>query len=166
MIGGNTFTTGDIAPRKYIEAMKLPNGKPPRLDLYGHNPFTMRRPALKKRPFAPSAAFADFSDLDTLARWIDRAYRPRRKRPKLFLSEFFAPTDHPNHEFNFYVSRRTQANWLTAALRITRRWSRIYTFGWYELYDEPPRPKGDEVNRGLIDIDGRKKPSYYAYKNG
>ena len=166
VIGGNTFTTGDVAPRKYIAAMKLPNGKPPRLDLYGHNPFTMRRPALKKKPFAPREGFADFSDLDTLARWVDRAYRVRRKRPKLFLSEFFAPTDHYNHEFNFYVSRKTQANWLTAALRITRRWSRIYTFGWYELYDEAPRPQGDEVNRGLIDNQGRKKPSYFAYRQG
>lgn len=164
VIGGNTFTTGDISPRKYLKAMKLPNGRPPRLDMYGHNPFTARRPALKKGPLPDG--FADFSDLDTLVRWIDRAYRPLRKRPKLFLSEFFVPTDHPNHEFNFYVSRKTQANWLTAALRIVRRWPRIYTFGWFELYDEAPRPGGDEVNRGLIDIEGRKKRSYYAYKNG
>jgi hypothetical protein len=164
VIGGNTFTTGDISPRKYIKAMKLPNGKPPRLDLYGHNPFTRRRPSLKKGPLPDG--FADFSDLDTLSRWIDRAYRVRRRRPKLFLSEFFLPTDHHNHEFNFYVSRRTQASWLKSALRITRRWSRIYTLGWYSLYDDPPRPGGDEVNRGLIDIDGRKKQSYYAYKNG
>ena len=101
------------------------------------------------------------------ARWVDRAYRSRRKRPKLFLSEFFAPTDHFNHEFNFYVSRRDPGQ-LAHVPRCgsRRRWSRIYTFGWYELYDEPPRPRGDEVNRGLIDIDGRKKPSYYAYKNG
>jgi hypothetical protein len=164
VIGGNTFTTGDISPRKYLKAMKLPNGKPPRLDLYGHNPFTRRRPALKKGPLPDG--FADFSDLDTLSGWVDRAYRSRGRRPKLFLSEFFAPTDHFNHEFNFYVSKRTQANWLTSALRITRRWSRIYTLGWYSLYDDPPRPRGDEVNRGLMTIDGRKKPSYKAYRDG
>lgn len=168
VIGGNTFTTGDISPRKFIKAMKLPNGRPPRLDLYGHNPFTARYPSLKKQqiPAFRDSGFADFSDLDTLSRWVDRAYRVRRKRPRLFLSEFFIPTDHRNHEFNFWVSRRTQAGWLKSALRITRRWSRIYTLGWYSLYDDPPRPTGDEVNRGLIDIQGRRKPSYYAYRNG
>lgn len=164
VIGGNTFTTGDIAPRKYLKAMKLPNGKPPRLDLYGHNPFTARRPALRKGPLP--YGFADFSDLDTLVGWIDREYASRGKRPKLFLSEFTAPTDHKNHEFNFHVSRRTQANWLTSAFAIARRWSRIYTLGWYELYDEEPRPRGDEVNRGLLTIEGKPKPSYKAYKNG
>jgi hypothetical protein len=164
VIGGNTFTTGDLSPRKYIAAMKLPNGKPPRLDLFGHNPFTARRPALGKGPLPDG--FADFSDLDTLMRWLDRAYRPLHKRPKVFISEFFVPTDHFNHEFNFYVSRKTQASWLKAALRITRRNRRIYTLGWYSLYDDPPRPKGDEVNRGLIDIEGKHKPAYNAYKNG
>jgi hypothetical protein len=164
VIGGNTFTTGDISPYKFIRAMKLPNGKPPRLDLYGHNPFTARKPNLRKPPLRDG--FADFSDLDTLAGWVDRAYRPLRKRPRLFLSEFFLPTDHQNHEFNFYVSQQTQASWLKAALRIARRTRRIYTLGWFSLYDDPPRPGGDEVNRGLIDIRGRRKPAYYAYRDG
>jgi hypothetical protein len=168
VIGGNTFTTGDLSARKFIAAMKLPNGKPPRLDLYGHNPFTARKPRLRDRPLRASreAGFADFSDLDTLAKWVDRAYRSRGKRPKLFLSEFFLPTDHANHEFNFYVSRPTQAEWLRAALKITRRWSRIYTLGWFSLYDDPPNGNGDEVNRGLIDQRGRRKPAYFAYKKG
>ena len=169
VIGGNTFTTGDISPLNYIRAMRLPNGRRPRMDLYGHNPFTNRRPNLRKRRIYPY--FADFSDLDTLGRWVDRYIgRPGRRRRgprmRLFLSEFFLPTDHRNHEFNFYVSRRTQASWLSAALRITRRTRRIYTFGWFSLYDDPPRPGGDEVNRGLIDRQGRRKRSYGAYKRG
>ena len=51
----------------------------------------------------------------TSTRWRAGSTAPTArasKRPKLFLSEFFVPTDHFNHEFNFYVSRRTQANWL------------------------------------------------------
>ena len=76
------------------------------------------------------------------------------------------PTDHQNHEFNFYVSRTTAASWLRSGLRIARGSKRIYTLGWYSLYDDPPRPDGDEVNRGLITIDGRRKPAYDAYKNG
>ena len=165
VIGGNTFTTGDISPRNWIRYMRLPNGRPPRLDLYGHNPFSARRPNLRKRPLG--FGFADFSDLDTLAHWVDRYLgRPRHRRPKLFLSEFFLPTDHPNHEFNFWVDRRTQASWLRSALRITRRWSRIYTLGWFSLYDDPPRRRHDEVNRGLIDRQGNRKPAYYVFRRG
>lgn len=166
VIGGNTFTTGDVSPLNFIRAMRLPSGRPPRMDLYGHNPFTARRPNLRKPPLGHG--FADFSDLDTLAGWVDRYLaRPRGKtRLRFFLSEFFVPTDHPNHEFNFYVSRRTAADWLTSGLRITRRWPRIYTLGWLGLYDDPPNAAGDEVNRGLIDQRGRRKPAYYAYRRG
>ena len=102
------------------------------------------------------------------ARWVDRWLgRPRgKRRMKLFLSELFWPTDHPNHEFNFWVERRTAASWLATALKVTRRWSRIYTLGWFSLYDDRPRPRGDEVNRGLLDRFGRKKPAYFAYRRG
>ena len=85
---------------------------------------------------------------------------------KLFLSEFFIPTDHFNEEFNFYVSRRTAASWLGSALRITRRWSRIYTLGWFSLYDDPPRADRMEVNRGLFTHQGKRKPAYEVYKRG
>ena len=131
--------------------MRLPGGRPPRMDLYGHNPFTSRPPALW-RPYVGSG-YADFSDLDTLAGWVDRNLGRRGgRRIKLFISEFTVPTDHANHVFPFHVSRRTQAAWLGAALRITRRWPRIYTFGWLGLYDEAPNGpggrRGDETNCG------------------
>lgn len=169
VIGGNTFTAGDVRPLQFIRGMRLPNGRPPRLDMYGHNPFTWRRPDLRRRYVG--YGFADISDLDTLAVWIDRYLGSRRKRPiKIFISEFTVPTDRPNGMFNFWVTRRTQAEWLTAALRIAKRWSRIYTLGWFSLYDESPngpegRP-GDETNWGLLDWRGQPKPSYAAYKRG
>jgi len=169
VIGGNTFTAGDVSPRQFIRSMRLPNGRPPRMDLYGHNPFTRRGPALSKPPLG--YGWADFSDLDTLARWVDRDLGRRRgHRIQLYLSEFTVPTDHPNWEFNFYVTREVQARWLGAALRITRRWRRIYALGWIGLYDERPNGEngmpGDEVNRGLLEWDGDRKPSYRAYKRG
>jgi hypothetical protein len=166
IIGGNSFTTGDVSPLNWIRNLRLPNGRPPRMDMYGHNPFSNRRPYLNRPPLGHG--FADFSDLDLLARWVDRWLgRPRgKRRMKLFLSELFWPTDHPNHEFNFWVDRRTAASWLSTALKVTRRWSRIYTLGWFSLYDDRPRPKGDEVNRGLLDRSGRRKPAYLAYKRG
>jgi hypothetical protein len=166
VIGGNTWTGGDVVPLNFIRAMRLPNGRRPRMDLYGHNPFTLRTPRLSRRPFG--YGYADFSDLDTLVRWLDRhGYRGRRGRPlRLFLSELSIPTDHPNFEFNFWVTRATQARWLRAALRITRRWARIYTLGYLGLYDDPPRPDGREVNRGLITFDGRRKPAFRAFREG
>jgi hypothetical protein len=51
-------------------------------------------------------------------------------------------------------------------LRITRRFHRVYTLGYLGLYDDPPRADGLEVNRGLIDQLGRKKPAYGAFKRG
>ena len=127
------------------------------MDLYGHNPFTLRTPASRGRPLA--YGYADFSDLDSLAGWLDGyGYRDRRgRRLRLFLSELSIPTDHANFEFNFWVTRETQARWLRAALRITRRWPRIYTLGYLGLYDDPPRPDGLEVNRGLLTFDGTEK---------
>ncbi len=166
VIGGNTWTGGEVTPLNFIRAMRLPSGRRPRMDLYGHNPFTARAPRLSEDPLR--YGFADFSDLDTLAGWLDRyGYRDRRgRRLRLFLSEFVIQTDHGSYEFNYYVDRRTQAGWLARALRITRRWKRIYTFGYLGLYDEQPRPDGLEVNRGLIDWRGRKKPAYFTYRRG
>ncbi len=165
VIGGMTFTTGDISPFNWIRSMRLPNGRAPRMDLYGHNPFTARRPKLTNPDLG--YGFADMSDLDSLLGWLDRYLeQPRGRRLRLFLSELFWPTDHENLEFNFYVTRRTAAAWLRDALKITRRSSRIDTLGWFSLYDDVPRPQGDEVNRGLLDYRGRRKPAYYAYRRG
>jgi hypothetical protein len=169
VIGGDTFTSGEVKPLKWVKWMRLPNGRPPRMDLYGHNPFTTRKPDLR-RPYG-GYGYADFSDLDTLARTIDRYLGRRRgRRIRLFISEFTVPTDHPNAVFNFHVSRRTQANWLAAALRIAREWPRIYALGWFSLYDQPPNgpggAPGDETNWGLLDWVGEPKPAYYVYKRG
>jgi hypothetical protein len=162
VIGGNSFTVGTVRPRRWIRTLKLPNGKRPRMDLWGHNPFSARRPVLSQDPLG--RGYADFGDLDTLTRWLDRAYRKRKL--KLFLSEISFPTDHPNHEFNFWMNRETQAAWITDALRETRRWRRIYTFGYLGLYDDPLRPDGLQVERGLLQRDGTPKPAFGAFKRG
>ena len=168
VIGGNTFTVGTVAPLHFIEALKLPNGRPPRMDLWGHNPFTLREPDLDHPPLG--SGFADFSDLDTLTRVLDRSRRRaevrRQRRLKVFISEFSLPTDHPNHEFNFYVTREVQAQWIAKALQITRSYRRIYTLGYLSLYDDAPRPGGDQVERGLITREGDRKPAYAAFRNG
>lgn len=163
VIGGNSFTVGTVSPRRWIQALRLPNGRPPRMDLYGHNPFTARRPVLSQSPLR--RGFADFGDLDTLAGWVDRNLRrPGGGKLKLFLSEISFPTDHANFEFNFFMSRVTQASWIVDALRETQRWPRIYTFGYLGLYDDELRADGQQVERGLLERDGTPKLGYEAFK--
>jgi hypothetical protein len=168
VIGGNTFTVGTVAPLHYIRALRLPNGRPPRMDLWGHNPFSLRAPDLDHPPLG--SGYADFSDLDTLVRVLDRNMRRaslrKQRHLKIFISEFTLPTDHANYEFNFFVDRRTQARWLTRALHIVRGWKRIATFGYLGLYDDDTRPDGDQVERGLIERDGTHKLAYDAFKSG
>jgi hypothetical protein len=169
VVGGNTYSGGDIRPLAYIKALKLPNGRPPRMDMYGHNPFGYRRPDLGADLLKAGSGVADFCDLDVVARYVDkylsRAGRNPGKLP-LYLSEYFVPTDHENWEFNYWVSKKTAASWLTSALKITRKSKRIFTLGWFALEDEKPDGKGTEVNRGLLTYDGRPKPAYYAFKKG
>ena len=169
VIGGNTFSGGDIRPLAYIKALRLPNGRPPRMDLYGQNPFGYRRPDLSKGPINEAGGVADFCDLDLVAEYLDRYLSRAGRNPhkiRLFLSEYSVPTDHSNTEFNYWVSRSTAANWLRAGLAISRDWRRIYTLGWFQLEDELPDGYNTEVNRGLLTYDGKKKPAYYAFKNG
>jgi hypothetical protein len=167
VIGGMTWSSGTVRPRFFIKALRRPDGRPPRMDLYGHNPFSIRVPDLSLPPLG--GAQADFGDLDRLAGWLDRDLRganPAGGKLRLFLSEYSLPTDHPSFEFNFHVTRAVQAQWLAKALRTARCWSRIYTFGYLGLYDDEPRPDGLQAERGLITRSGERKPAYAAFERG
>jgi hypothetical protein len=165
VIGGMTYTTGDISAWQWIDHMRLPNGRPPRLDLYGHNPFTWRTPDPRA---APSCCFlSDFNDLRRFARSVDRNFRRRGHPPiPLFLSEFFLPTA-PDSELNVWVDPPVQAAWISAILRTVRSSSRIAALGWIHLYDDPPSSDGTPVSHGgLLNADGTPKPGYAAFKDG
>jgi hypothetical protein len=64
VIGGMTYTAGDVTPADWTRWMRLPSGRPPRLDWWGHNPFSTRFPNLKQRPLSNFVGWRDFSDLD------------------------------------------------------------------------------------------------------
>jgi hypothetical protein len=160
IIGGNTYTTGGIRTGQWIKYMRLPGGKLPRLDLYGHNPFSSRKPNLANPPGVQ--ATVDFSDLGRLGATVDRNLaRSRGRHIPLFLSEWTIPTG-PDNEFNFYTDLSTQASWIRAAFRIVRAWPRIYALGWIHLYDDPPSGSMG----GLLDAQGQKKPGYDAFQAG
>jgi hypothetical protein len=161
VIGGNTYTTGDISTRLWIKYMRLPNGRPPRMDLYGHNPFCWRAPNLSNPPSPDSEV--DFSDLGRLEKLVERNFTPAHHhyQIKLFLSEWMIPTG-VDDELNIYVTPAVQAQWITDAWQIVRRSSFIYALGWIHLYDDPP---GGSMS-GLFYNDGQPKPGYYAFKAG
>jgi hypothetical protein len=166
VIGGMTLATGDIPAWQFIHYMRLPSGRPPRMDLYGHNPISFRTPDLSSPPACCDVS--DFSELGRLAPYIDRNLaRPRgRAHLRLFLSEYFVPTA-PDAEINFHVTLATQADWIRRAFVIARGWSRIYALGWIHLFDDPPRPDGRPViSSGLLDYQARPKPGYFAFKAG
>ncbi|MBJ7472160.1 MAG: hypothetical protein JHD16_12715, partial [Solirubrobacteraceae bacterium] len=162
IIGGNTTSVGDIDPFNWVKWMRLPDGKPPRMDLFGHNPFTTRGPDLRKTQIQRGSA--DFSDLDEYRPWIKRWQQRKGRNTKLnlFISEFTAPTDVTSFEFSFHVTRSLQAKWLQAAWKISKA-ERYYGLGWIGLYDIA-RDDGAESRTGLIDGQGVKKPAYGAYK--
>ena len=167
VIGGDTYTTGDITTAQWIANMRLPDGRPPRMDLYGHNPFSWRAPNLLDPPSDPSAGVlpweVDFSDLGRLEQLVDRNLAAPHRHIKLFLSEWTIPTSPNDAEFGFYVAPPLQAQWITDALRIVRRASFIYALGWIHLFDDPP---GHGSSGGLIYSNGQPKPGYYAFMHG
>jgi hypothetical protein len=158
VIGGMTFTVGEVYAPEWIRWMRLPNGKPPRLDWYGHNPYSTRKPDLRQKVYVPGVR--DFSDVDTLRRDLKKTYKKRT--PRIFLSEFGVPSDHQNPIFGFFVSQQEQASWLTAAYRIAHRHRWIAGLGWWTLIDGAPAV--DSTNSGLLRADGSAKPSYFAYR--
>jgi hypothetical protein len=159
VIGGMTDAAASISTQQWIENMRLPDGRPPRLDMYGHNPFSIRAPNLANEP-SPGGQI-DFSDLGRLQQLVwSNLGRPENPRPRLFLSEWTIPTS-VDSEFNFHVERRVQALWISDALRVANQLSGVYALGWIHLYDEPPTSAG-----GLIEAGGRKKPGFFAWQRG
>jgi hypothetical protein len=168
VIGGMTFSFGEVRPAHFAKWMRLPSGKPPPLDLYGHNPFTRRFPDITDHGYAGYPGARDIGDIDLFYRELRGIYRGqypkfRRRGPRLWLSEFTISSDRGNNSFVFYVSRRDQARWLRAAYRIAHRSPFVAGLGWFELLDQPPSIPNGRTN-GLMTWDGQPKPAYFAYK--
>jgi hypothetical protein len=161
VIGGMTFTNGSVTPVRFLRDLRLPSGARPRLDWWGHNPFSRRFPDGRRELYKREAR--DINDMDVFAREIGRAYP--KQQVKLWLSEFTIQSDHGSDTFNFYVSKADQAKWVTAAFRLTNRQSSIMGLGWVELLDKRPRPNRLEQNWGLMTHFASPKPAFSAYRN-
>lgn len=159
VIGGMTFDGQQPAIQDYINWLRLPNHKPPRLDWFGHNPFGARYPDISAPTYSP--VVRDMSDMDTFRREVRNPYVSIHRRPRLWLSEFDVQSNRASRAFSFHVSRHAQARWLTAAYRIAHAHSYIAGLGWFELLDQPGP---DGLTGGLMTVSGKRKPAWYAYQ--
>jgi hypothetical protein len=157
VIAGNTFTSagpGAIYPYQWIKYMKLPGGKRPRMDMWGHNPYGFKLPSLKG-PASPRGQ-VQFGDLKRLMKALDKAFRP--KKLPLYLSEWGVPTGFEDLDL-LYVLPVGQANkWIRAAYKIARTQRRIFTLGWVHPIDT------ERSSQGLLTTGFQRKPVYNTFK--
>ncbi len=161
VIGGMTFTSGRVKPADFLRWMRLPNGKPPRLDWYGHNPFSRRFPRVSDPPSVRKPSVRDFNDIDTLASEVRRTYRVLGTRPQLWLSEFTIQSGESSQAFSYYTTEKGQAQWLQRAYEIVDRQTKIAGMGWLSLVDAEREGGG---LWGLLRSNGARKPSFFAYR--
>jgi hypothetical protein len=159
VIGGNTYTGGDVKPADFIRWMRLPSGRPPRLDWFGANPYPFRFPDLGDPP--RPGGWRDLSDLDTLGEEVDAAYRPLGIEPRLWLSEFTVQNGQDSRYFAFHVSATEQARWLRVGYSAAEHAGNVAGLGWFTLLDQPPGP--ESANWGLMTANAVPKPAFRAY---
>jgi hypothetical protein len=171
--GGGAVSTPDFV--KWLRVGKGKKARPPRMDLWGHNPFDGRFPNIKNKPIGK---FRGLNDVDTLYREIQRAYglrgkakgkraRVSKKRkvkvPRLWLSEWTVLSEaSPNLFGGFHVAPAQQAAYITAAYRMVRKLKYVKNLGWYQLEDEPSNGHVGAA-WGLMTPNGARKPSFDAY---
>ena len=156
VIGGMTWTSGDIKPTDFVRWMRLPDGRRPRLDWFGHNPFPFRFPRLSDAPI--DGGIRDISDTDTFSADVSRAYG---RRIPLWLSEFTVQTDHGSNVFATFVSHAAQGRYVTAAFQLADDLAgRVSGLGWFGLVDEAPA--ATSANWGLLTYGLERKPSFAA----
>jgi hypothetical protein len=160
VIGGDTWSFGNVEPADFVKWMRLPNGKPPPLDYYGHNPFSIRFPDLRRAPYYPGGR--DINDIDTLHTQLRGIYH---RSVGLWLSEFTVSSDHTNRAFDFSVSRRQQANWVAAGFRLVNSVGYVTGLGWFNLFDEAALPHHQNLTSGLLTWQLQPKPAFYAYQH-
>lgn len=170
VIGGNTFTTdrkpvywAPVPLYEWMRLLRLPNGKVPRMDLWGHNPFTVRKPAFDNPPGKP---LGDVSDIRRVLKKLNRLVsRPLGRKLPVFISEFCIP-EGKSDLFPTDLSTREQLSWLRTSYALVRRERQIWGFGWWLFQDNRPDPGEKEqlITCGLVDTAGQPKPVFDVFR--
>ena len=158
VIAGDTFTSAGpdaIYPYQWIKYMTLPDGRRPRMDMWGHNPYGFAEPEISDEP--SKRGIVAFKDLELLTDALDEAFPDQDL--KLFLSEWGVPIGFKDKDLLYSKSEDDGEDWIKSGFEIARGNPRIYTLGWVHLLDDT------RSSQGLLDIKGNKKPSYGFYKD-
>ena len=166
VIGGMTFSFGTSSPVNPLASPSCQTAGRRRSTGVGTTRSRCAFPTSARRSASPahgiSAILICFTATYGAPIWASTGGFAAGRRGCGYRSSRFPPITRRG-EFNFYTTRRGQAQWLTAAYRIARRTPWIAGLGWIGLLDDPV---GDPLARtnGLVTHRGRKKPAYYAYK--
>jgi hypothetical protein len=159
VISGPIFTGGEVRPPEFLKWLRLPDGRVPRTDWFGLNPYPFRFPDLAEEPVP--GGYRDLSDLDTFGIEVDETYAGLGIKPPLWLSEFTVQSDQDSRYFEFHVSQAEQAQWLKAGYRVAAEAGDVKGLGWFTLLDQPPGKWSAEW--GLMSAEGEPKPAFGAY---
>lgn len=163
VIGGMTWTGDTVKPADFVRWMRLPSGRSPRLDWFGHNPFPYRFPDLSK---PPNGGFRDMSDVDTLGDEVDEAYGRSASNPvPLWLSEYTIQSGRGSAVFATFVSETDQARYVSEGYTIADDLGdQVAGLGWFALLDEPEAPP-QSANWGVLTYGLRRKPAFAALRD-
>ena len=162
--GNNDPTDGDgkrpsVSPLVFLKAAKKAGMR--RFDAYAHHPYygdPSESPS--KKPTSTGAGGAaptaiTLANIGVLIREVTRLYGNKR----IWITEYGYQTNPPDTIFG--VTLANQARYLTQAFGIVKRNPRIDMMLWFLLRDEGSLGGWQS---GLMTIDGRKKPAYFAFK--
>jgi hypothetical protein len=132
---------------------------------FGVHPYPFNLPPTQVDSKDPD--YAEFGDIPHLAATLDRIQRVYggTRRPPIYNTEFGYITRPPNNSAHYgshFVSPSTAAAYINWAEYLSWRSPRIATTMQYLLYDPAPTLSGFAT--GLILRDGKRKPTYDAYR--
>jgi hypothetical protein len=152
---GNNNPSGakpSVSPLAFLRAMKKAGARD--FDAYAHHPY-YGAPSESPATASPGRGGVTLGNIDDLVREVTRLYGPKR----VWLTEYGYQTNPPDRVFG--VSWATQARYVREAFAIARAHPRIDMLLWFLLQDE-----GDPARwqSGFIAADGRRKPSFQAFR--
>ena len=151
-----TYAGGEVKPPDFIRWMRLPSGRPPRLDLSAP---TLTRSGSPTSPSRRRRAAGATSAISTPSAGKSTPPTARSESsPRLWLSEFTVQSGEDSRFFEYHVSEDEQALWLRRGYAAAEQAGDVVALGWFALLD---RPAGSgHANWGLLREDGSRKPAF------
>jgi hypothetical protein len=145
-------TKPSVSPLAFLRAMKRAGARD--FDAYAHHPY-YGAPSESPASASPGRGGVTLGNIDDLDRELRRLYGPTR----IWLTEYGYQTNPPDGLFG--VSWATQARYVGEAFAIAKAQPRIDMLLWFLLQDEGDLARWQS---GFISADGRRKPSFDAFR--